>query len=519
MYRVDRYFFLAMTVDSCKWKFLDLYLYIEKCKLLDIMQTEGKVCDDAENVSVEVEPVDNDQVPANGISSVLAALETGLIIVGLLYIYLLLPRLIASDGQWRYTMITDLLNHHMLNVANQNINLQKYSLIGPLFAVPLFVVGQMLGHPGTWTACYNLLLFSITLLTTYIILRKRIDHSLLRKFYLLLIIASMFTAHLQKFYGEVFTALCVGFGVLVALVRFSSLAGWIAVVLGVVNTPATLLGLGLMLLKKIIERKHLRYILVLLAVVALILGESWLRRGSPFIDGYANDAGSRTVMPYSGLSGFSYPFFLGLISILFSFGKGLIFFAPGLLLPIRKTLLKMQQTMKLNLYQIYTLWISFLIGMILTYARWWAWYGGRFWGPRFFLFASIPASFALAVRLRYHKDASIITNLLTLVIVCFSVWVGIDGALFNQSAIVLPICANNHYALEILCIYTPDFSALWYPFVVHLPVDSAQILFMGYCLLVFVYLVAPLMVRIAQQVQELFTKYGNAYLNISLWRF
>lgn len=509
-----------MAVDGCKWEFLDPYLCIERYELLDAMRTEGKERNDPEDVYVEVEQGDNDQVSARSASAVLAALETGLIIVGLLYMYLLLPRLITSDGQWRYAIITTLLDRHILNVVGQDPSLQKYSLVGPIFAVPLLFIGQVLKHPRAWTACYNLLLFSTTLLTTYIVLRKRIDHSLLRKFYLLLIVASMFAAHLQNFYGEVFTALCVGFGVLVALVSFSSsLGGWIVVVLGVVNTPATLLGLGLMVLKKIMERKHLRYVLVLVAAVALILGESWVRRGAPFVNGYADDAGNRTVMPYSGLPGFSYPFFLGLLSILFSFGKGLIFFAPGLLLPIRKTLLKMQQTMKLNLYQVYTLWICFLIGMILTYARWWAWYGGRFWGPRFFLFASIPASFALAVRLRYHKDASLITNLLTLVILCFSVWVGIDGALFNQSAIVLPICANNHYALEILCIYTPDFSALWYPFVAHLPIDSAQILFMGYCLLVFVYLVAPLVMKIALQVQELFTKYGKGYLNISLWRF
>ena len=43
-------------------------------------------------------------------------------------------------------------------------------------------------------------------------------------------------------------------------------------------------------------------------------------------------------MPYSGRQGFSYPFFLGLISILFSFGKGLIWFSPGLLLPVRRAL-------------------------------------------------------------------------------------------------------------------------------------------------------------------------------------
>ena len=60
-----------------------------------------------------------------------------------------------------------------------------------------------------------------------------------------------------------------------------------------------------------------------------ILLEAWIRRGSPFATGYENERGLRTLLPYSGLPGFTYPFVLGVLSSLFSFGKGLLFFAPG----------------------------------------------------------------------------------------------------------------------------------------------------------------------------------------------
>jgi hypothetical protein len=62
------------------------------------------------------------------------------------------------------------------------------------------------------------------------------------------------------------------------------------------------------------------------------MAEAWLRRGSPFVSGYAANHGDRTILPYSGRAGFSYPLLLGIASILFSFGRGLVFFSPGLVL-------------------------------------------------------------------------------------------------------------------------------------------------------------------------------------------
>jgi hypothetical protein len=266
-----------------------------------------------------------------------------------------------------------------------------------------------------------------------------------------------------------------------------------------------------------LDCKRLRYVLVIVAACAFILIESYVRRGSLTGSGYDNDHGVKTIMPYSGLPGFSYPFFFGLLSILFSFGKGLFFFAPGLLLPIRKTLLKAQQS---QLYQVYILWIYFLSGLILLYSRWWAWQGGIFWGPRFFLIASLPASLALAVRLKYKNESSLATNILTFIILCLSTWVGINGAVYQWgAAMTLPtICTQNNYNLEMLCYYTPEFGTLWLPFVKHIALDPGQQLFMAFSLLVFAYLIAPLTVKIIEQLRETVKIYSKIYLNPKLWR-
>jgi len=441
--------------------------------------------------------------------SVNAIIETSLIIICLVALFLLLKRDTGGDGWVRYQGLLWLLIHH-------NIPDIKYSLVGPSFALPLVWIGRKLGDAYDWAITYNQLLFALTLLASYFLLRKHMDRALLRKFYLLLIIGSMFVAHLAFFYGEVFTALLVGFGVLIASLRTEKWAAWVLVVLGVANTSATLGGLALLLLKKLFDSKRLRYVLVFIGALALIGVVNWLQRGNPLNGGYADDHGVKTIMPYSGLPGFSYPFLFGVLSLTLSFGKGMFFFAPGILLPVRKTLLGQPGEKQKVLYQVYTLWIAFVIGLILVYARWWAWSGAIFWGPRFLLFASIPASFALAVRLRYCKETTLWLNLLTLGLFIFSVWICLDGAMYQW--LPLPtVCSANHFNLEMMCYYIPEFSILWLPFTHHYLLTIQQKLFAGVIILSAAYLVAPLCVQIVRQAREFIPAFGRDHLMLKIW--
>jgi len=157
-----------------------------------------------------------------------------------------------------------------------------------------------------------------------------------------------------------------------------------------------------------------------------------------------------------------------------SFGKGLAFFAPGLLIPLEKT----DERLPPRLWECYRGWMLFLAGMVLVYAKWWAWYGGLTWGPRFFLMASFPASLALAVSLRRTPrfDWKWIA---VLGVLALSLWVGIDGAVFDQAN--MGVCQQNDWAQEFLCWYTPEFSALWRPFVAPSPVSPSAMLIIAFC--------------------------------------
>ncbi len=444
-----------------------------------------------------------------------AGFEFFLVLLGLVFLFLFLKRDTGGDGWIRYQDLLTLLSYHVPH--------SKYSLIGPLFALPLLLIGRRLGQGQEWICAYNLCLFSLSLLLFWLLLKNRVEHGLIRKFLLILLTASMFAAHTAFFYSEVFTALCVGLGslTLVACLGKKRLFGWIAIIFGVINTPASLLGLGFLVLKRVIDTRRLRYFLLIAGGLLGIALESWIRRGTPFGSGYEDDHGLTTIMPYSGLPGFSYPFLFGLLSLLFSFGKGIFFFAPGLLLPIRKTLRRYQAQWRIDLFQVYLLLLCFLSGLILVYARWWAWHGGIFWGPRFLLIASLPASLALAVRLHYKKEASLLVNLVTLVLFVLSVWVGINGTVYQwMTAIHMPeICTSNNYNLEMLCYYTPDFSTLWLPFVFHYSLTSGQLIFLIYSVVVGIYLIAPLSYEIGKQSFELLKRIILVYVQSRTWHF
>ena len=426
-----------------------------------------------------------------------AALETGMILAGVVATLFLLPRRGFFDGDVRFNAMVSLIDQG-------TISKMSYSIVGPAFSLPLLLLGKVYNSTFWWSGKYNKLVFYTGLLFFYLLLKDRVDRGLVRKFLLLLIVASMFSNAIAYYGGEVFTAIGVGVGMLAVIVG-PSLQGWIAVILGVVNTPASMIGLGLAALKRIVDTRRLQYILPFVLAVALIMAEAWWRRGSPFDNGYKNQA-------------FSTPFLIGLLSILFSFGKGLIFFTPGLLLPIKKSLAAIQKRAAgdgQNLFTVYSLWVCFLVGLILVYSSWWAWDGGWFWGPRFFLFASIPASFALAVRL-HHPGTTLRVNFLTLAVLCLSVWVGLDGALFDQNTLA-GVCVANNYAHIYLCQYDPAFSVLWRPFLAHEPLSRTQLIYAIYSVGVALYLAAPILKVTGAQIVAALQNTVGVNLLLSRW--
>ena len=410
----------------------------------------------------------SEQAPVQEGGRLQAIIETALVLVGLLALTVLLPHTIFGDGQRRYDELAQLLQGH-------GISTDKYSMIGPLFSAPLWYLGALYRGSAWWVAHYNLIVFACGLGAFYLLLRNQVNHSLLRRFFLVLIVGSMFPNHLKAYYGEVFTAILVGVG-LVAAVFGRRIAGWASVVLGVANTPATLVALSFAMLSRIVMRRRLRYALVVVAAACLVLLENWIRHGSPLASHYE--------------PGFTFPIVFGILSLLFSLGKGVLFFAPGLLLPVKRRLLALKSPAGAKLYEVYVLWIAFLAGLIIIYGHWYDWSGDWFWGPRFLLVAAIPASFALAVWLS-AREASWGMRLTTLLVLAFSVWVGINGAVYDQAPL-LHYCFSPSSPYYASCPYLPQMSVLWRPLITGMRLDVKSMAWTLYSLVVFGYLAWPL---------------------------
>src|SRR5262245_15630829 len=117
---------------------------------------------------------------------------------------------------------------------------EPFSLVMPLLAAPLDVVGRIVGSEG---AEYRLnhLLFGLSLIAIWLLLRRQAPGDLVRAILLLLVCGSLFPPAVVSFAGETTSATFVGVGLLAVVVsdrRVVRAAGWAAVVIGVTNTPA-----------------------------------------------------------------------------------------------------------------------------------------------------------------------------------------------------------------------------------------------------------------------------------------
>jgi hypothetical protein len=418
-----------------------------------------------------------------------AVLERGLIVAGFGVLFFLLPHELVGDDAQRFRDIEQLLHHGRLSNS-------KYSLVMPLFSVPVLLLGNVVESPAWWAARFNVIVVAAGVVVSCWLLRGRADPRLLRLIVLVLLFASFLTDRLRDYNAEVLTATLVTVGIICIATERHVLAGWAAIVVGVVNTPAAIVGLGLMAGYETIRNRRFRYLAPVVAVAALIMLEDWVRRGGPLVTGYGNDHGIRTIMPYSGLPGFSYPFLLGVAAILFSFGRGLLFFAPGLALWLDGRTRRLVRPAPGQ--PAVTLMLLFTAGLILSYARWWAWYGGLSWGPRFFLFAAIPASVLLAARI-WRAGRSPSADAITLGVLVLSAWVGCAGAIADRQQ-ALSVCAAGNFQNEQLCWFTPDFSPLWQPVRQFPHLTAATTVVALYCAAVFCYLAAPLVIGLLRSV-------------------
>jgi len=369
-------------------------------------------------------------------------LETiGLALGIVLLVVSTLPRVDSgADGQLRY-WDTDRIARGLLPNA-------RYSSLQPLLALPLYWLGTFFTTPAQTVAYFNLIAFLLLLAVIW----RSFSADIARATILLLLSASMFPANLQGFFGEPLAALLVvlGFVLLERHIWWAALA--FAAGVGVV--PATIPAFALVAAYLAWTKKRWWLLLLVAGPAAVHLTDNFVKYHS-FVSSYFYDKGDVTIMPYSGIPGFSYPLVLGLLSVLFSYGKGLIFFIPGLLLAFSPAVARVPAEYRTTLRAL----LLFALGTILVYSRWWAWYGGTVWGPRFFLTACVPACLMLAFALRYEGRRSAYEAAALTAILALATWGCIEG--FVYGVYDSHLCYDNHFNLEMLCWYAPEWSPLW----------------------------------------------------------
>lgn len=393
------------------------------------------------------------------------AMQVFWVFLGLVLLAVSLTPVIDGDGAARFS--------DLLNLVKGQRPIDKFSSIQLFLSMPLYYGGGLFAAAQTFVGYFNFSIFVLTAVALWFLLEKD------QRFFvvLLLLSASMFPHHLRYYYGEVLSVCLITVGLL-CLLKNKKVAAALLLGLGGAQIPALLPALALVLCYLSVRKRNIWYLFYLLLPVLLMAADNWLKYQTILPSAYlqAGERAEKTLMPYSGLPGFSYPIIFGLLSILFSFGKGLVFFVPALFL--RK---KLQPTTAQDIDTIYTIdvFLVFSLGLILTYARWYGWYGGQFWGPRFFLFTCVPAVMILAfyfTRMRSGWPIKILFACATLL----SGWVCVQGYLYGNQH--LAICGENKSQLELLCWYVPEFSPIFREFVVGFSsVPVARIFYVTWC--------------------------------------
>src|SRR5712691_2536561 len=441
-------------------------------------------------------------IGSNHASRVPERVGWGLLALGLLLFFFVLPHDIEGDGRLRFDAIQSWL-------AGGGMPDTKYPLIGSVPSIPLFLLGHVVGSPEWWVSRYNVLVYAAGLVVMYRLLRDLLDRDILMSFLLLLGTTAMIPASITGFGTETFTVMATGTGL-----AAWSMGRWktatVLLALGVANVPATFVGLAFAMGWWAWRVKRIRALAPLVLSAGLWMLENLVRRKSALVTGYENDHGFQTLLPYSGLAGFSYPIFFGVVSLLVSFGKGLLFFASGLVLAFGRGLEALR-----TISEVLVLWFLYLAGLVLVYGSWWAWYGGFTWGPRFLVFASLPASLLLAAQVR-RPPRQLIALTIVVAALVLSVWVGIDGQVFGRFA--QDPCSANHYSLESLCWYVPEFSVLWTPFVFGAQVPWWGFVLIAYAVGVSAYVANPLIRGWASALYRDGTLAWSAYRRRPSWR-
>ncbi len=277
---------------------------------------------------------------------------------------------------------------------------------------------------------------------------------------IVLTLASLVGAYLVGFGSDVFTALGMSGGLIVGLLGGSPAAralAWCVFVVAAANTPVMLAASAAVALWLVVTRRQVRYMLLPAGVLALVVAESTIVTGELSWTRYTREVehGELPLLPWGDVSGFGWPLWSGVLAVLFSFGRGLVFYIPTVWNGPTRSTDAVGRAER-------ALWVAGVV-LIPIYATWWAWFGGLSFGPRFFMLLAAPGALAGAAVV-CDESRSLARSAVAAVAVTLSAWVAVGGAVFGVTSAAFDRCvAGGTFQNFALCLYTPEYSGLWNP--------------------------------------------------------
>ena len=201
---------------------------------------------------------------------------------------------------------------------------------------------------------------------------------------------------------------------------------------------------------------------------AIHVGDILWTTGHFGVDKYPDESWESPLLPWGNLTNFGYPLLFGLVGILVSLGRGIVWFQPGLFVRTAEAPEDGVRTWR-------TLMTIMVVAMIPVYAGWWAWYGGFTFGPRFFLLGVMPAAVALCDRLTNARRSG--QWLVAAGLALWSGWVAIAGVLYFAPPRSDFVCRTEDFRYEPLCWWVGEYSPLLAPRWDRAPLTAAGALF------------------------------------------
>ncbi len=217
--------------------------------------------------------------PSQAVTDIPNRVFWGLIAIGLLLLFFVLPHWIEGDGRLRFDALQGWL-------TGGSIPGTKFPLIGSVPSIPLMLLGRLGDSTEFWVSRYNVIVYAAGIGGLYLLLRGRLPNDVLATFLLLLGVTGMLPNSLTGFGAETFSAMTAGTG----LAAWSTGRWKTATVLlgvGVANQPATFVGLALAMCWWAWRMKRVRALAPLALSAGLWLLENTLRRKSAFSSGWS----------------------------------------------------------------------------------------------------------------------------------------------------------------------------------------------------------------------------------------